>query len=60
MKLTMAPAASAQTAAKTQPAAKTVAKPRPMLADIVASIRADARKDSLKYVLRSNTFHDGE
>ncbi len=32
----------------------------PTIAEMAAAICADAQHDSLKYVLRSNTWHDGE
>lgn len=37
-----------------------VSPPLPALQDIVAAICADARKDSVKYILRSDVGHDGE
>ncbi|QDT06449.1 hypothetical protein K227x_48590 [Rubripirellula lacrimiformis] len=46
----------------TKPAAESVVSPPavPMLENIVDAIRLDAMHDSLRYVLRSNTGHDGE
>ncbi|MGB7323977.1 MAG: hypothetical protein WBD31_03840 [Rubripirellula sp.] len=65
MNLTLAPAPENSTAveAKPAPTASAPAKPaptKPELADVVAAIIGDAGKNSLKYVLRSNTHHDGE
>lgn len=36
------------------------APPAPLLENVVAAIRMDARRDSLRYALRSNVGHDGE
>lgn len=41
-------------------ASPSVSPSRPALQDIVAAICADARHDSVKFVLRSNVGHDGE
>ena len=50
------PAASEQKA--TSPQARET--PKASVSDLLREIHLDARHDAVRYVLRSNTFHDGE
>ncbi|TWU48453.1 hypothetical protein [Rubripirellula reticaptiva] len=65
MNLTLAPVSQTRPTVEAKPASSVSAPAKsaptkPALADVVAAIIGDAGSNSLKYVLRSNTHHDGE
>lgn len=51
---------SEQNRTATKPATEPQKLDRPTVDELLSEIRADAGRDALKYVLRSDTSHDGE